>query len=209
MKTVLLALALMAASCPAADWVIVEGGLSPDKKLAVAVYPQKTEFIDEADATVLLIDARRHKRIGPLEEIDSSGGTWGTTTKNVHCEWSADGKILLVNFRVGRLMHSYQVYRISGRRAVPLSLPADTTHPKGKIFDVLTTSANPGAVVSFSKNGEILKRIYGLMPKEGHFNEDYSKYGLGDFEGSSLICRYKLKEDGHLVLMDIAADVNN
>jgi hypothetical protein len=203
MKTVLLALALMAASCPAAEWVIVKGGMSPDKKLAVAVYPQKSEFIDEADGTVLLIDVKKQKKIGPLEEVDSTGGTWGKTTENVRSEWSADGVVLLVNFRTGRLMYSYQIYRVSGGRAFPLSLPADTTHPKGKIFDVLTTNSNAGATLSFSKHGKLIKNAYGYVPKEGYYDADYSKYGLQGAEEHGLLFEYDFQKDGSIKLTDI------
>lgn len=209
MKSIILSVALVASTGLAADWVIVDGGLSPDKKLAVAVFPQKTEYVDEADDTVLLIDAYKQKRIGPLEEVTSSGGTWGKRTENVRCDWSPDGKILLVNFRLGRLMNSYQVYRVSGLRAFPLSLPEDTAHPKGKIFDVLTTNSNPGSEVSFSKNGGLIKRSYGFIPKEGHFDEDYSRYGLKGFEGGTLIFIYKFKKDWSIELTDIALDAEN
>jgi len=46
----------------AGEWVLAQGGLSPDKRLAVAVFPQKTELIDEANDTVLLIVIFRRKR---------------------------------------------------------------------------------------------------------------------------------------------------
>ncbi|MFZ2279936.1 MAG: hypothetical protein WAW39_19215 [Prosthecobacter sp.] len=209
MKSIIFSIALVASSGLAADWVVVEGGVSPDKKLAVAVLPQQGAALDEADGSVLLIDAQKQKRIGTLEEVTSNGGTWGKTTENVRCAWSPDGKILLVNFRIGRLMNDCQIYRISNRRAIPLSLPADTAHPKGKIFEVLTTTNNPGSEVAFSKNGELIKRSYGFKPKEGHFNEDYSRYGLKGFDGGTLCFFYKLKKDWSIELTDIALDAEN
>jgi len=192
----------------AADWVITEGGLSPDKKLAVAVYPQQAEFIDEADGTVLLIDQTRGRKIGPLEEIDSTGGTWGVTTKNVRCCWSPDGSLLLVTFRIGRLMHTFQAYRIAKHRAIPLKLPDSTTHPKGKVLEVLGYNANPGSTISLSTDGSIVERRYGFMPKKGHWDEDYSKFGLKGFDavGGTLLFVYRFDARGKLKLDDIKID---
>ena len=64
MLTVLL---LLGCRVSAGEWVVTKGGLSPDGKLAVVVYPQKTAFIDEADDTVLLVEPNSGRKIGPLE----------------------------------------------------------------------------------------------------------------------------------------------
>lgn len=189
-------------------WVITNGGLSPDKRLGVAVYPQKTENIDEADGTVLLVDAKKTEIIGPLEEVDSTGGTWGKTTENVDCIWSADSRLLAVNFRAGRMMRSYQLYRIEGRRAVPLTLPDPRTHPKGKILDVLGYSANPGAELELKPNGDIIERRWGFMPKEGHWDEDYSRFGIKDFEGvgGELLFIYRMDKDKSPKIIDVVTE---
>lgn len=208
MKAITLVTLFIASRCFAADWVVVEGGLSPNKQLAVAVYPQKTEHVDEADGTVLLADARTQRKIGPLEEINSTGGTWGKTTENVRCEWSSDSTLLLVNFRTGRLMGGTQFYRISKRRAIPLKLPAPTGHAKSKVLDLLTTNANPGSEASFAKDGAIIIRTWGFMPKEGHFNEDFAIYGLKNFDGV-LVFRHEVQKDGTLRLTDITTDLDN
>jgi hypothetical protein len=202
MQKYLAAFLILKGSVLAGEWVVIEGGQSPDKKLAVAVFPQKGKSIDEASGTVLLVDQVTGKKIGPLEEVDSTGGTWGATTENVHCEWSADSSLLIVNFRTGRLMQSSQIYRFRGQRAIPVELPNIKTHPKARIYEVLTHSANPGSEVTLAKDGTILQRSWGLMPKEGHFDEDYSKYGLKGFEGT-LLFHYRLDEKGQLQLKDI------
>jgi hypothetical protein len=202
MRNILTAVLLLSSHVFGGEWVVTKGGLSPDKKLAVAVVPQKTEFIDEADDSVLLIDQTTGRRIGPLEEVSSSGGTWGSTTTNVQCVWSADSTILIVSYRIGRLMHSSQIYRIHGRRAIPLPLPDAKKHPKGKILEVLRSSANPGSEVSLAKDGTILERVWGYMPIEGHFDEDYSKYGLKGLEGE-LLFHYRFDQQGQLQLHDI------
>jgi len=50
-------------------WAITNGGLSPDGRLAVAVHPQKTENVDEADGIVLLVDAKRKTVIGLSKKL--------------------------------------------------------------------------------------------------------------------------------------------
>jgi hypothetical protein len=199
MRNIFTAVLLLSSHVLGGEWVVTKGGLSPDKKLAVAVFPQKTEFIDEADDSVLLIDQTTGRRIGPLEEVSSSGGTWGSTTTNVHCVWSPDSTILIVNFRTGRLMHSSQIYRIRDRRAIPLSLPTATTHTKGTLLEGLQSTANPGSEITLTKDGRILRRAWGYVPD---WNLDYSKHGLSGFEGE-LLFDYRFDLRGQLQLHDI------
>ena len=199
MRNILTAVLLLSSNVFGSEWVVTKGGLSPDKEFAVAVFPQKTEFIDEADDTVLLIDQTSGRRIGPLEEVYSSGGTWGSTTTNIHCVWSPDSTILIVNYRTGRLMHSSQIYRIRDRRAIPLSLPDTTTHPKGKLLVGLQSTANPGSEITLTKEGSIRMRGWGYVPD---FAVDYSKHGLTGFEGE-LLFDYRFDRKGQLHLHDI------
>jgi len=208
MRHFLLIFAVASIGHAADPWVATQGGLSPDKRLGVAVYPQKTENVDEADGTVLLVDMNKKKIIGPLEEVDSTGGAWGKTTENVDCIWSADSRLLAVNFRAGRMMRSYQLYRIEGRRAVPFTLPDPRTHPKGKILDVLGYSANPGARIELRPDGTIVESRWGFMPKEGHWEEDYARFGIKGFEavGGELLFIYKLDERGKIFLSDVTAE---
>lgn len=199
MRNILTAVLLLSSNVFGGEWVVTNGGLSPDKKFGVAVFPQKTGFIDEADDTVLLIDQTTGRRIGPLEEVSSSGGTWGSTTTNIHCVWSPDSTILIVNYRTGRLMHSSQIYRIRGRRAIPLSLPDVTTHSKGKLLVGLQSTANPGSEITLTKDGSVRMRGWGYAPD---FTVDYSKHGLTGFEGE-LLFDYRFDQQGQLHLHDI------
>lgn len=203
MKATILTFLATSALAFSASLVVVEGGVSSDKRLAVAVVPQKEgEFIDEANDAIFLIDNRSKKRIGRLEEVSSSGGTWGKTTTNVDAAWSPDGRHLIVNYRTGRLMHGHQLYRIAGRRAIPLTLKRRFLAPKSKILDVLGHSANPGATLKWNSDGTLAEYAYGYMPKEGRFDEDYSKYGLPDFDGTlKFLCRHN--RNGRWELFDI------
>jgi hypothetical protein len=199
MRNILTAILLLSGQVWAGEWVVTKGGLSPNKKLAVAVFPQKTELIDEADHRVLLIDQTTGRRLGTLEEVSSSGGTWGSTTTNVHCVWSPDSTILIVNYRTGRLMHASQIYRIRDRRASPVVLPDTKTHPKGKLLAALQSTANPGSELSLAKDGSILMRVWGYVPD---FTVDYSKHGLAGFEGE-LLFHYRFDPQAQLQLHDI------
>ncbi len=199
MRSTLTLLILLCCHASASDWVVIDSSLSPNKKLLVAVFPHEAEQVSEADGTVLLVDALKKQAIGPLKEVTSTGGTWGKTTENVRCIWSADSTILIVNYRVGRLMHSAQIYRILDSRAIPITLPDDDTHPKGKVLAGLGTTANPGSEILLSKDGHIQKRSWGIVPDWGL---DYSKHGLKDFEGE-LLFHYRFDEGGRLILHDI------
>lgn len=196
MRTFLIVIVFACCHVYGDGWTITEGGLSPDKKLAVALLPQKAE---ETDDTVFLIDHRKARVIGPLEEISSSGGTWGTAATNVHCIWSNDSTILVVNFRTGRMMWSSQIYRIRNHRAIPITFPVHKTHPKGKLIEGLGNTTNPGSEVSLSADGTILKRVWGITPDQ---NVDYSKHGLKGFEGD-LLFHYRFDQRGQLQLHNI------
>jgi hypothetical protein len=184
----------------AGEWVIIKGSISPNKKLAVAVFPQKAENIDQVDDTVLLIDQLKNRPIGPLEEISSNGGMWGKTTQNLTCTWSANSSILIVNYRAGRLMQSSQIYRIQNRRAKPITLPEVKTHPKGLILHNLEFTTNPGSEITFAKNGDITQNAWGYRPD---FNVDYAKHGLAGFEGRLKIT-YRFNFKGDLKLLNIS-----
>lgn len=199
MHSILTTLILLCGSAFGSDWVVIDGGLSPDKKFAVAVFPQQSEQDSEPNGAVLLVDAMTKRVIGPLEEVSSTGGTWGKATENVRGVWSPDSSILIVNFRTGRLMHSAQIYRIQDRRAIPISLPSADTHPKGKVLVGLGTAANLGSEVTLSKDGQVLKRCWGIVPD---WSLDYSKHGLKDFEGE-LLFHYRFDDEGGLILHDI------
>ena len=201
----MLALFLFVVSALGREWVIVSH--SPDKQFAVAVFPHGADTFDEADLVVLLIDGLTGRRIGPLEKVDSSGGGYGASESNVDCEWSQDSSLLIVSFRCGRLMHASQVYRMKGRRAVPVSLPDAATHPKGRIMKVLTKTANPSSRLKFTKDGGIDQRVSGLIPSEGHWDDDFSKYGVGDFD-DTLIFHYRFDQKGQLLLYDITSPLS-
>jgi hypothetical protein len=96
-------------------------------------------------------------------------------------------------------MHSSQIYRIRDRRAVPIALPEAKTHPKGKVLEGLSTTANPGSEVTLEENGTLLMRVWGYV---ADWNVDYAKHGMEGFEGQ-LLFHYRFDERGRIELHDI------
>ena len=209
MKRFLTALLLLAcAPLPAAEWLLLKDTVSPDKKLGLAVLPSAGEGQD-TDAPVFLIDVPAGRRIGPLEEVISDGGGWGRTTDNVTCHWSPDSRLLLVNFRIGRLMHTYQIYRIKGRRAVPIELPAETPLPKARVRDLLEKRTNGGAWANLLPDGRIETVVCGFDWKHGVVKEDFTSLGFDPDvfvdQNVQLVYLWRRGKDGTLVLDDFTA----
>jgi hypothetical protein len=131
------------------------------------------------------MDSIAQKKIGPLEELDASGGGSGHTLENVTANWSPDGRWLAATYRIGRLMHNFELYEIKGKRAIPTRLEWDNKNPKGKVLDHLTMSSNPGHEFSkWTSSTCFSMESYGLREKKDDPGFDYDKYGLGDFDGT-------------------------
>ena len=114
--------------------VVVKGGLSPDRRYAVAVVPSKPgEFLDEADTRVFLLDGQTRHKIGPLEEVDAAGGlaAGSVTTRNVRAAWSPDGHYLAINYSTGR-SEDCQLYRLAERRPFRSSCLGRKPIPRAK-----------------------------------------------------------------------------
>ena len=199
-------LALIWLSCSllsAKEIVVLDSSTSPDGTLAVAVIPQKEgQYIDETEDAVFLVDAKTKKILSKIPEASSTGGLWGTPSKNVHCLWDKSGRHLIINFRSGRMNGDSIVYRVQGSKLTPTKIPEDTTIPKSKILDVLTFNSNGGFEFRWDKDGSLVRYTWGYIPKKGHFEEDYSKYGLPDFD-LVLEFVYRFEPSGSLKLLDI------
>ena len=200
MKPLFILLAFLG-SVFAGDLHIVEGGISPNQLLAIAVVPQKDgEFIDEADGSVYLVKNPSKEILQKLENADSTGGTWGKTIENIDCKWSPDGHFVGINMRTGRLMHDFTVYRISKSKASPVTLPDKSSNKKSEIYKALQHTANPGEVfTAWISPTCFTTEEYGLWPK--HDNTDFGQYEIPDFDG--LIEKvYRLK-GSHWILEDL------
>jgi hypothetical protein len=200
MKSLFFLLTFLCAAT-ASELHIVEGGVSPDKKLAIAVVPQKEgEYVDEADGSVYLVKNPSKNILQRLENADSTGGTWGKTTENIDCKWSPDGRFVAINMRTGRLMHDFTVYSIAKLKAVPIILPDKKTNKKSKIYEALKYTANPGEVfTAWLSPTSFTTEEYGLWPNQD--NIDFSQYGFPDFDG--LIEKVYNFKDSHWILEDL------
>ena len=208
MRVLCLAFLTCVSQLHAQEPIIIPGGTSPSGEFAIAVYVDKSsgdlDLIDAPTPNVYLIDAKTKKRIGPLEEVDTSGAGWGSTASNVSAQWSPDSKYLIITFRAGKYMRCYELYQVKGRRAIPVGLPSAKTHPKGKILDVLTPSSKATGNLRFISNSIIVETTYPWLPAEGHEEENYSKFGLPDFNGE-LEFYYRLQKNGQWKFYDIRA----
>lgn len=200
MRPLLLILALISPVL-AEDLYVVDGGISPDKKLAIAVVPQKDgEYIDESDGPVYLVEYPSKKIIEKLENVDSTGGTWGKTTENIDCKWNSDGHFIGINMRTGRLMHDFVLYKIQDSKAILIKLPEKSSNKKSKIYEALKYTTNPGEVFTeWLSPTSFTTEEYGLWPKQD--NIDFSQYGIPDFDG--LLEKVYSFKDGKWILDDL------
>lgn len=105
--------------------------------------------------------------------------------------------------RTGRLTHGFVLYEIAGRRARPQNLPDPKSHPKGKVYEQLDYTANPGEVfTSWLSPTKFTTEEYGLRPRDMDKGVDGTKFGLAVFDGGSLEKLFAL-EKNHWVLKDI------
>ena len=187
----------------AAEIAVLDSSTSPDGTMAVAVVPQKEgQYIDETEDTVFLVDAKTKKILSKIPEVSSSGGLWGIPTENVHCLWDKSGTHLIINFRSGRMNGGSVVYHVKRSKLTPISIPKDTTISKSKILGVLTFNSNGGCEFLWDEDGNLVRYTWGYIPSPGHFEEDYSKYGLGDFD-QVLEFVYSFNSPDSLKLIDI------
>ena len=174
-----LGLSLLTATPPEEPFV-VGGGASPDNKLAIVVFGDinwnspEADKATEQESHAYLYNETLKKIIGPLEEVDVDGGTWGTTQGNVHASWSPDGQFVAVTFRGGRMIHDFVVYKISpfstaklhekSFRATPQKLPTRNEGPNSSIvFQNTTNGPNSGeGVEGWQSNTRFSTVVYGL-----------------------------------------------
>lgn len=191
-------------------YYIVGGGTSPDGKFSVGVSDKldvEKNSVEEFEVRALLINSLSNKVIGPMVEVDTSGGGYGNTRENISAKWSADSKILAIESREGRLMSSFQLYEIQNARAIPIKLPGDNTHPKGVVLDWFEPSPNPYAtVVELSPiQISIVSGPYqGLIPGTSKTSEKSKLIALGFNEDISAIKTiYMRNQNGEWIIKDI------
>ena len=97
------------------ELLVVKGGKSPDKKLAIVSGENKS-----GEFGIYLMDAQTKKIIGPLEEV-ATGLDTGPEAYRAH--WSPDSKHVGISSRSDRHWMPNVIYRIENRRAFLVQTP--------------------------------------------------------------------------------------
>lgn len=97
------------------EFLVVEGGKSPDKKFAIVSGVDKKE-----NFRVCLMDAPTKKLIGPLEEVATD---LDSAPDAYRAHWSPDSKHVAISSRSDRHMLENVIYRIENRRAYLVETP--------------------------------------------------------------------------------------
>jgi len=138
----------------AAEPIPIDGGISPNSKVAVVVKADEDTSQDSVSAgndQPYLENVTTKKIIGPLEEVNTTGGGFGHVLENVTAYWSPDSRFVAVRYRAGRLSEDFVIYQIErhfgGYRAVPEKLPDATIGSDGeKVFAGASHAANMGDI---------------------------------------------------------------
>ena len=97
------------------EYLLIDHGLAPNKKLALYAGSEKgfSIFLFERDG-------KAKKKIGPLDDIAEP---LDTGAQSFHAFWSPDSRHVVVTYRIDRHWLVAQLYRIEGRRAYPVRTP--------------------------------------------------------------------------------------
>ena len=97
------------------EFLIVDGGTSPDKKFSIVAGDNKA-----GEFGVYLRDAHTKKLIGQLEEVATA---LDTTPDAYHAHWSSESKHFGVSSRADRHLTRNVIYRIENRFAYAVETP--------------------------------------------------------------------------------------
>lgn len=186
--TVIITALFLVVPAGATEPIFISGGISPNHKLAIVAYDNvnwnKCDFSEQLQSTgnIYLYDKAKKRNIGVLEEVDGTGGGFGTTVGNISVDWSPDSQFVAITFRCGRMNHDIIVYRIESDqgvtgcylkntvkiKAVPQELPPPLASKIGKeIFENAQFHSNGGShLTKWIKNDEFSETLYHLMPKD-------------------------------------------
>jgi hypothetical protein len=102
------------------EFLVIDGGKSPDKKFSIVAGEDKT-----GDFGIYLMDAKTKKRLGPLEEVAT---TLDSAPDAYHAHWSPDSKHVGVSSRSDRHWMDNVIYQIENRRAYLVETPKLMCH---------------------------------------------------------------------------------
>ena len=101
------------------EYVVVEGGLSPDHKYSIAAHGGGELGYDHFH--IYLMNAATGKKIGPFEEIKD---TLDTGADAFYAKWSANSTEVAIRYRIDRREALEVRYRIGNGRAVLVKGPS-------------------------------------------------------------------------------------
>jgi hypothetical protein len=95
------------------EYDLIDHGLSPNKEYAIMAHGDSEG--NPENLRLFLFDARNHRRIGPLEEVNDAGLDTGADA--FRARWSADSRHVALSYRIERHINALVIYRIEGHRA--------------------------------------------------------------------------------------------
>lgn len=101
------------------EYVVVPGGLSPDRQYSIASHGEGE--LGYANFHVYLMNAKTGKKMGPLEEIKDNLDTGADAFL---AKWSADSHQVSISYRIDRHASVTIRYRIEKGHAYRVSGPA-------------------------------------------------------------------------------------
>jgi hypothetical protein len=102
------------------EFLVIDGGTSPDKKFSIVAGENKA-----GDFGIYLKDAQTKKLIGQLEEVATG---LDSAPDAYHAHWAPDSKHVGITSRTDRHWASNAIYRIENRRAYPVKTPELLCH---------------------------------------------------------------------------------
>jgi hypothetical protein len=102
------------------EFLLIDGGTSPDKKFSIVAGENKA-----GEFGVYLRDAQTKKLIGQLEEVATG---LDSAPDAYHAHWAPDSKHVGITSRADRHWADNAIYRIENRRAYPLKTPELLCH---------------------------------------------------------------------------------
>jgi len=102
------------------EFLVIDGGTSPDKKFSIVAGENKA-----GEFGVYLRDAQTKKLIGQLEEVATE---LDSAPDAYHAHWAPDSKHVGVSSRADRHLTHNVIYRIENRRAYVVETPQLMCH---------------------------------------------------------------------------------
>jgi hypothetical protein len=120
------------------EFLVIDGGTSPDKKFSIVTGENKA-----GEFGVYLRDAHTKKLIGQLEEVATD---LDSAPDAYHAHWAPDSKHVGITSRADRHWAINAIYRIENRRAYPVKTPELLCHAVPEFCQL--TKALGGALTS-------------------------------------------------------------